>query len=95
LERERDSGLIVRATPLLVNPLDAVVEYLGPEYPFYFTSLDEAAAKAEDDAAIARTHEYLRDLPIKRQLTQSAFFRAFLGSEVCVRLGIGTREDPR
>jgi hypothetical protein len=85
---------IQRATPLLVNPLDAIVEYLGPAYPFYFTSLDEAAAKAEDDAAIARAHEYLRDLPIKRELTQSAFLRGFLASEICVRLGIGPSDDP-
>ena len=27
---------IQRTTPLLVNPLDAVVEYLGAEYPLYF-----------------------------------------------------------
>jgi hypothetical protein len=79
---------IQRATPLLVNPLDAVVEYLGADYPLYFTTLAEAAAKAEDDAAIGRAHAYLRDLPIKRELTQSAFRAAFERSEICRRLGI-------
>jgi hypothetical protein len=79
---------IQSATPLLVNPLDAVVEHLGPEYPFYFSTLEEAAAKAEDDAAVARAHEYLRYLPIKSELTQAAFVRAFLDSEICRRLGI-------
>ena len=80
---------IQRATPLLVNPLDAVVEYLGAEYPLYFTTLEEAADKAEDDAALGRAHAYLRDLPIKRELTQSAFRAAFERSEICRRLGIG------
>ncbi|MGB3765491.1 MAG: hypothetical protein WA947_02945 [Phormidesmis sp.] len=36
---------IARATALLVNPLPAVVEYLGEGYPFYFRSLAEAAEK--------------------------------------------------
>ena len=36
---------IARATALLVNPLPAVVEYLGEGCPFYFRSLAEAAEK--------------------------------------------------
>ena len=34
---------IARATPILVNPLAAVVEYLGPDYPLYACDEDEAA----------------------------------------------------
>ena len=33
---------IARATPLLINPLPAVVEYLGRDYPLYYSSLEEA-----------------------------------------------------
>ena len=33
---------IARGTPLLINPLPAVVEYLGPDYPLY--AADEVAA---------------------------------------------------
>ncbi len=50
---------IVRGTPLLINPLPAVREYLGDEYPFYFTSRQQAARKAQSLALIKETHEYL------------------------------------
>lgn len=58
------SNLIVecmaRATPLLVNRLDPVVEYLGEDYPLYYTSYEEAAEKLHDTQRILDTHEYLR-----------------------------------
>jgi Family of unknown function (DUF6492) len=82
---------IVRHTPVLVNPLDAVVEYLGPKYPFYFRTLEEAAAKADDDALVTATHRYLVDLPVKQELTQEAFRRSFIESAVCRQLGVGLR----
>lgn len=73
---------IVRSTPVLVNPLEAVVEYLGPDYPFYFDTLGEAAAKAEDEEAVAAAHEYLKALPIKRRLTREHFRQSFQESRV-------------
>lgn len=51
---------ISRQTPILVNPLDSVVEYLGKDYPFYYYSLDEAAEKLEDDDLLQETSEYLQ-----------------------------------
>ena len=51
---------ISRQTPILVNPIDSVVEYLGKDYPFYYYSLDEAAEKLEDDDLIKETSEYLK-----------------------------------
>ena len=33
-------------TPIVINRLPAVVEYLGADYPFYFNSLEEARDKA-------------------------------------------------
>lgn len=57
------SNLIVecmaRATPLLVNKLEPVVEYLGPDYPLYFESYEEAAAKLHNTDLILQTHQYL------------------------------------
>jgi len=32
---------IIRNTPIIVNRLEAVVEYLGKDYPLYFNNLDE------------------------------------------------------
>ena len=51
---------ICRQTPILINPLDSVIEYLGKDYPFYYYSLDEAAEKLEDDDLIKETSEYLQ-----------------------------------
>ena len=79
---------IVRDTPILVNPLDAVVEYLGSGYPLYFESLDEAAAKAEDLRAIRAANEYLQTLPIKAHLTAKSFREAFAASPIYRRLAL-------
>lgn len=72
---------IVRNTPILVNPLPAVVEYLGPNYPFYFNNLEEAAQKAENDDLILATHEYLQKIN-KELYTNKYFFRSFMYSEI-------------
>lgn len=53
---------IVRNTPILVNPLDAVVEYLGKDYPFYYSSYDEAAKKANNMELVRKTHQYLKSM---------------------------------
>jgi hypothetical protein len=49
-------------TPVLVNRLPAVVEYLGEEYPLYYKDLDEAAVKAADFDLISDAHVYLKNL---------------------------------
>lgn len=50
---------IVRRTPILVRSLPSTREYLGEDYPFFFDSLEEAAAKAADRNLVLQTHEYL------------------------------------
>ena len=49
---------IARATPLLINRHPAVVEYLGTEYPGYWSDPTEVAALLEP-ARVAAIHEYL------------------------------------
>lgn len=73
---------IARATPLLINPLPAVVEYLGTDYPMYFNSLSEAAEKAMDMELIRLTHEYLKTCETRRKLTADYFLKSFQESEV-------------
>jgi hypothetical protein len=73
---------IARATPLLVNPLPAVVEYLGEDYPFYFSDLTEAADKALDLDLIERTHRYLKVCPTRAKLHRDYFLRSFIDSEI-------------
>jgi GR25 family glycosyltransferase involved in LPS biosynthesis len=60
---------IARGTPVLVNPLPAVVEYLGADYPFYFTNLLDASKKLKNVALIKATHEYLTSSGISEKIT--------------------------
>ena len=73
---------IVRSTPLLVNRIPAVVEYLGEDYPYYFNHLDEAAAKATDLTLALEAHEHLKRNPIKKTLTFMGFLEAFANSQI-------------
>lgn len=73
---------IARATPLLVNPLPAVMEYLGEDYPFYYNSLEECAEKAEDLNLVKEAHEYLKECATRKKLSQEHFKKTFEESEV-------------
>jgi polysaccharide pyruvyl transferase WcaK-like protein len=67
---------IVRNTPILINRIEPVVEYLGPDYPFYYTTLEEATQKANDITIIRNTHQYLRNMD-KSFLRVEQFIRSF------------------
>jgi hypothetical protein len=77
---------IARATPLLINPLPAVVEYLGENYPLYFHTLVEAANKAMDLELIRQTHEYLKGCETRQKLSAEYFLQSFQASEVYRRI---------
>jgi hypothetical protein len=72
---------IVRATPVLVNPLPAVREYLGEDYPLYYETLDEAATKASDPTVVRNAHEYLRAKDMSF-LSGETFCRELASSEM-------------
>ncbi len=72
---------IARHTPIVVNRLPAVVEYLGAEYPLYFDTLEEAAAKAECPQTVAAAHRYLVNLP-KDWLSGTSFREAIVRSSI-------------
>ena len=73
---------IVRNTPLLINPIEPVGEYLGREYPFFFSSHEEAVQKANNLDLVRQTHEYLKNHPIKEKLTGEFFLKSFKNSEI-------------
>ena len=73
---------IARGTPLLVNPLPAVVEYLGKDYPFYFNNLEEAAKKAENFELVEETHHYLLNCEARKKFSQEAFRKDLEESKV-------------
>lgn len=50
----------VRNTPIMVNPIEPVVEILGPDYPLYYNTNYEASKILEDVERIRSAHEYLK-----------------------------------
>jgi glycosyltransferase involved in cell wall biosynthesis len=73
---------IARNTPILINRLPGVVEYLGEDYPFYYSSLEEAEAKLQQPALICETSQYLSALPMKTALTEESFIAALQNSAI-------------
>ena len=70
---------IVRNTPLVVNRVAGVLEYLGPDYPLYFTNTNEVPCLLHDKH-IRAAHEYLKRLD-KREY-EIDFFKKKLVSVV-------------
>lgn len=64
---------IVRNTPILVRKHNAVVDYLGTEYPFYFETIQEASEKINDENLVEITYNYLTTLRTKKFLTKDYF----------------------
>ncbi len=73
---------IVRNTPILVNPIEPVVEYLGEDYPLYFSSLEEAAEKAENFDLLYNAHRYLLNHPLKEKLKGDYFLESLVHSDI-------------
>jgi len=73
---------IVRNTPILINPIEPVVEYLGKDYPFYFNNLQEASEKLQNMDLIKETHSFLVNHPVKKKLTASYFLKSFVSSPI-------------
>lgn len=51
---------LARATPLVVNPHPAIVDYLGCDYPLYYGCLAEAENILRDTKTLRQGHEYLK-----------------------------------
>ncbi len=67
---------ILRNTPILVNPLPAVVELLGKDYPFYYKSFFEASELLNDFNTIQAAHLYLQNMN-KDSFAISSFISSF------------------
>lgn len=73
---------IARGTPLLVNKLPAIVEYLGENYPFYFKNDDDASIKLNDLQLIKNTHEYLMTFENRKNILMETFIENFTNSSI-------------
>jgi hypothetical protein len=72
---------ILMNTPLIVNKLDGVVEYLGEDYPLYFENRDEVADMLLDTEKLIETHIYLREMD-KTRFSLENFGRSFFNSKI-------------
>ncbi|XYI03550.1 cellulase family glycosylhydrolase [Sorangium sp. So ce1128] len=73
---------LVRHTPLVVNRLDGVVEYLGEDYPLYYEDLAEAEAKLADGELLRAGHEHLVARAQEADLTGEHFLRALQSTAI-------------
>lgn len=73
---------MVRGTPIIVNKLEGVVEYLGEEYPLYYENLDDASLLLSSRALLVSAHEYLSRPDIIEKLVPNSFLRAFQNTAI-------------
>ena len=71
---------ISRNTPIIINRLEGIVEYLGEDYPLYYDSLEEASEIIKDLDLIYAAHIYLKKWTLKPQLTEENFIQSFHNS---------------
>lgn len=73
---------MARGTPILVNPLPAIIEYLGRDYPLYFYTIEEASEKVNNLKLIEETHQYLLECPTRKFITKEYFLQEFEKSSI-------------
>lgn len=73
---------IARNTPLLCRRHPAIVEYLGAQYPFYFSDLDEAESKINNTELIEAAHCYIRHFLGKSKYAIRNFLYSVIWSDV-------------
>lgn len=73
---------MARCTPILINPLPAVVEYLGEGYPLYFNGLQEAEEKVHNIEKVKEAHQYLVDWNGREKITAEYFLKSFKKGEI-------------
>ena len=77
---------IARKTPIFINKIDAVREYLGEDYPMYYNNINEIQNIINSDNLdnlIIKTSEYLsKYCPVRDKLSGEYFLESVLNSEV-------------
>jgi hypothetical protein len=83
-----------RNTPILINKLPGVVDYLGENYPYYYEDLEEARIKLMDTELIQKASQYLKTWKIKEKLQESYFIQSFRNSAIYRSLPIPLENIP-
>ncbi|MFQ5439716.1 MAG: hypothetical protein ACE5DK_12910, partial [Paracoccaceae bacterium] len=66
---------------ILVNPLPAIIEYIGPDYPFYAEDVAQADRLLADKGAVRAAHHYLEERTPKAGIGYDDFLRNVGGSQ--------------
>ena len=72
----------LRNTPLIINRLSGVEEYLGSSYPLFYNTLEEAAALICNNEMLKKANKYLAVHPEKSKITPENFMQSFISSSV-------------
>ena len=85
-----------RGTPLVINRLPAIEEYLGTDYPLYYDSLEEATELLGSKEKLLQGSEYLTAHMNKNPLTGELFTKSFASSAIyrCLPLPKSQRASP-
>ena len=73
---------ISRNTPIIVNRLPGLEEYLGSSYPLFYDMPEEGARLITKNEMIQKAVKYLESHSLKSYLTPEAFVKDFAGSSV-------------
>ena len=73
---------IGRNTPVVVNCLPGLKEYLGVNYPLFYDTIEEAADIINDKDKLIAATTYLKSLSIKAQLTGEQFLNSFTNTAI-------------
>lgn len=73
---------IARNTPVLVNRVGGVEEYLGPNYPLYYDDIDHATELLGDLDQIARAVVHHRCSPVREFITRRHFISSIQNTAV-------------
>ena len=71
-----------RNTPLIINRLHGIEEYIGKEYPLFYNTLDEAEKMLQSRQQLEEATAYLESHPLTPQLTNQSFLEAFTSSSI-------------
>lgn len=73
---------IARGTPLIINRLKPIEEYLGQDYPLFYDNLEHAAELSQNHSALQKAHEHLIQPSIHKKISMDTFVRSLLQADV-------------
>lgn len=77
---------IERSTPIVINRLPPLEEYLGVDYPLFYDTIDEAEYLLHDMDQIKLANKYLSELEIRSKLSIYYFIESIIKSKIYQKL---------